>query len=81
MTNLGSSDAEDEPEDEDEEEEDEFDGVLLNLVPSWNTLSVALRDPTSLRFTKYLSASAGGSRWDCLLEAEVGAVEEEEEEE
>lgn len=77
-------DAEDRDEDEDDDEDDddeEFDGVLLNLTPSFNTLSVALRDEGVLHFVKYLNASAGGSRWDLVGEFGVGAVEEEEEEE
>ncbi|SNX83016.1 related to TPA1 - Poly(A)-binding protein involved in translation termination efficiency [Melanopsichium pennsylvanicum] len=67
--------------DGEEEEDDDFDGVLLNLTPSFNTLSVVLRDEGVMRFVKYLAASAGGSRWDIIGEFEVGAIEVEEEEE
>lgn len=66
---------------DDGEEDDEFDGVLLNLTPSFNTLSVVLRDEGVMRFVKYLAASAGGSRWDVIGEYEIGAIEEEDEEE
>ncbi|KAN0061740.1 putative component of NuA3 histone acetyltransferase complex [Thecaphora frezii] len=66
---------------DDGDDDSDFDGVLLNLTPSFNTLSVVLRDEGVLRFVKYLSASAGGSRWDVIGEFEVGAIEEEEEEE
>lgn len=34
-----------------------------------------------MKFTKYLCASAGGSRWDVVGEFEVGAAVEEDEEE
>jgi len=82
---------EEEEEDEDEEEEedeeigddgeDDDDGVLLNLTPSFNTLSVVLRDEGVMRFVKYLAASAGGSRWDVIGEFEVGSLEEEDDNE
>lgn len=68
-------------EDDGEEEDEDFDGVLLNLTPSFNTLSVVLRDEGVMRFVKYLAASAGGSRWDVIGEYEIGAIEEEEMEE
>lgn len=57
--------------------EDEDDGVLLNLTPSFNTLSLVLRDEKVMRFVKYLSAASGGSRWDLSAEFEVGAAVEE----
>ena len=67
-------------EDDGLEEDEDFDGVLLNLTPSFNTLSVVLRDEGVMRFVKYLAANAGGSRWDVIGEFEVGAIEEDEEE-
>lgn len=67
-------------EDDGLEEDEDFDGVLLNLTPSFNTLSVVLRDEAVMRFVKYLAANAGGSRWDIIGEFEVGAIEEDEEE-
>jgi hypothetical protein len=81
-----ANDAEDEEEDGEEEEEDggidsegDNEGVLLNLMPSFNTLSVVLRDEGVLRFVKYLAASAGGSRWDVVGEFEVGFLEQDDE--
>lgn len=68
---AGEGDDDDEME-EDEEEED--DGVLLNLTPTFNTCSLVLRDEGVMRFVKYLSASAGGSRWDLSAEMEIGAA-------
>ncbi|PWN46055.1 hypothetical protein IE81DRAFT_284553 [Ceraceosorus guamensis] len=67
-----------EEDDEDEDEDEDDDGVLLNITPTWNTLSIALRDEGVMKFIKYLCASAGGSRWDVVGELEVGAAIEEE---
>lgn len=66
-------------EEEDDDEEEDESGVLLNLTPTFNTLSLVLRDQKVMRFVKYLSASAGGSRWDISAEYEVGAAVVEEE--
>ncbi|ORY77590.1 Oxoglutarate and iron-dependent oxygenase degradation C-term-domain-containing protein [Leucosporidium creatinivorum] len=60
-----------------EEEEEEDDGPLLALRPGWNELSLTLRDAGVLKFVKYLSAKAPGSRWDVGGEWEVRMVEEE----
>ena len=57
---------------------EEFDGVLLNVTPSFNTLNVVLRDEGVMRFVKYLAACAGGSRWDVSAEFTAGAAEVEE---
>lgn len=75
---------EDEEEDDeamDEDEDEDFDGVLLNVTPSYNTLNIVLRDEGVMRFVKYLSASAGGSRWDIAAEYTAGAAEVEMDEE
>lgn len=61
--------------------EEEDDGPLLSLEPGWNRLHLVLRDPGVLKFVKYVSARAPGSRFDVSGEFEVSAVEEEEEEE
>ena len=74
-----------EGEDDDEmdvdDEDDDFDGVLLNVTPSYNTLLIVLRDEGVMRFVKYLSACAGGSRWDISAEFTAGTAEIEEEQE
>ncbi|KAJ3327586.1 hypothetical protein HDU93_001877 [Gonapodya sp. JEL0774] len=62
----------------DEASEDDDSGALLNLTPTFNTMSIVLRDAGVMRFVKYVSASAGGSRWDVVGEYEVGEVELEE---
>ncbi|PWN31266.1 uncharacterized protein FA14DRAFT_128472 [Meira miltonrushii] len=63
-----------ENEEDEADSEGEDDGVLLNLLPQFNTLSLVLRDEGVMRFVKYLSASAGGSRFDVSAEYEVGAA-------
>ncbi|KAK0527068.1 putative component of NuA3 histone acetyltransferase complex [Tilletia horrida] len=68
----------DEEEDDDDDDDEDFDGVLLNLTPSFNTLSVVLRDEGVMRFIKYLGAAAGSSRWDVVGEWSVGQLEEDE---
>ncbi|KAF8550492.1 hypothetical protein OG21DRAFT_410256 [Imleria badia] len=84
---ASASNAVDEDTDEDEEDEDE-DETLLTWQPHFNCLLLVLRDEGVLRFVKYVSAAAPGSRWDVCCEYEVGMVdgdeddsEEEEEEE
>lgn len=82
MKDGEAEEEEEEEDDEDEEEDDEdFDGVLLNLTPDFNVLNIALRDEGVMRFVKYLSSQAGGSRWDVNGEFICGAVEEESEDE
>lgn len=71
-------------EDEDaeaDEEADEDDGTLLTVQPGFNRLLLVLRDEGVMRFVKYVSAAAEGSRWDVCAEFEIGMVQEEEEEE
>lgn len=64
-----------------EEEEDEEDSTLLTVQPGFNRLLLVLRDERVMRFVKYVSASAEGSRWDVCGEYEVGMMEEQEEQE
>lgn len=67
--------------DEEEEEEEDDDGPLLSLEPSWNRLSIVLRDEGVLKFVKYVSGRASGSRWDIGSEFQVEGMEEESEDE
>lgn len=79
---MEQDDGEAEEEDDDVDmDEDEDDGVLLTLTPSFNNLSLVLRDEKVMRFVKYISASAGGSRWDVSAEFQVGAAVSDDEEE
>jgi hypothetical protein len=56
------------------------DGALLTLSASSNTLSIVLRDEGVMRFIKYVSARAPGSRWDISFEYDLPEDDEEEEE-
>lgn len=59
-----------------DEDGDEDDGTLLTVQPGFNRLLLVLRDEGVMRFVKYISAAAEGSRWDVCGEYEIGAVEE-----
>lgn len=45
-------------------DDEEDDGALLTVQPGFNKLLLVLRDEGIMRFVKYVSASAEGSRWD-----------------
>lgn len=64
------------PSDGSDAEDDEDDGTLLTVQPGFNRLLLVLRDEKVMRFVKYVSAAAEGSRWDVCGEYEVGMVEE-----
>jgi prolyl 3-hydroxylase /prolyl 3,4-dihydroxylase len=51
------------------------DGTLIVSQPSFNTLLLVLRDQGVLKFVKYVSAAAQGSRWDVAGEWEVGEID------
>lgn len=75
----GSDEIEDDQEGmEPPEEDDEEDSTLLTVQPGFNRLLLVLRDERVMRFVKYVSAAADGSRWDVCAEYEVGVVQEEE---
>ncbi|KAI0959594.1 hypothetical protein AcW1_004377 [Taiwanofungus camphoratus] len=59
--------------------DDEDDGTLLTVQPGFNRLLLVLRDEGVMRFVKYVSAAAEGSRWDVCGEFEIGLVQQEEE--
>ncbi|KAI6024447.1 nuclear protein [Pisolithus marmoratus] len=61
--------------DDDAKEDGEDDSTLLTVQPNFNCLLLVLRDEGVLRFVKYVSAAAAGSRWDVCGEFEVGMVE------
>ena len=56
--------------------DDEDDGILVSNAAGWNSLSIVLRDQGTLRFVKYVSASAPGDRWDFAGCVEVEGEEE-----
>ncbi|KAF9476977.1 hypothetical protein BDN70DRAFT_862390 [Pholiota conissans] len=66
-------------EDEDEEDEEE-DSTLLAVQAGFNRLLLVLRDERVMRFVKYVSAAAEGSRWDVCGEYEVGMMQMEDSE-
>jgi len=61
------------------DDDDDDDGTLLTVQPSFNRLLLVLRDEKVMKFVKYVSASAEGSRWDVCGEYEVGMVQAEDE--
>ncbi|KAF3933891.1 hypothetical protein ABW19_dt0203841 [Dactylella cylindrospora] len=40
------------------------DGLMLHLPANWNSMNIIYRDTGIMRFTKYVSRAAAGSRWD-----------------
>ncbi|OBA23412.1 hypothetical protein METBIDRAFT_29886 [Metschnikowia bicuspidata var. bicuspidata NRRL YB-4993] len=54
------------------------DSVLYTSQCRWNSLSLMLRDPSVLKFVKYVSINAKGSRWDITGQWNVKSNEEEE---
>jgi len=47
------------------------DGALLTMSAGYNVLSIVLRDEGVMRFIKYVSARAPGSRWDVSFEYDL----------
>ncbi|KAJ2779657.1 putative component of NuA3 histone acetyltransferase complex [Coemansia interrupta] len=56
----------------------EDESILLTTPAAWNTLNIAMREPGVVKFVKYVSASAPGSRWDISSEYQVSATEDDE---
>lgn len=53
---------------------DDDDNILFFQAPTWNKMTIVMRDSGALKFVKYISKSAKGDRWDIS-----GAFEVEEE--
>ncbi|KAK4049210.1 putative component of NuA3 histone acetyltransferase complex [Microbotryomycetes sp. JL221] len=70
-----------EGEEDQAQDEEEDDGPLLAFRPDWNQLSLVLRDPGVMKFVKYLSSRAPGSRWDVAGEWQIAMVEAEDDDE
>ena len=62
----------------DDTAENEDESTLLTVQPDFNRLLLVLRDEGVLRFVKYISAAAPGSRWDICGEYSIGMLEEDE---
>src|SRR5487761_1619412 len=56
---------------EESDEEEDDDATLLTVQPGFNRLLLVLRDEGVMRFVKYVSAAAEGSRWDVCGEFEI----------
>ena len=76
------------PDDEDDKEDDpavyraadpEDDSVLYSSQCKWNSLCLMLRDPSVMKFVKYVSINAKGSRWDMFCQWNVQSGESDEE--
>lgn len=61
---------------EDSEDDEDDEDTLLTVQAGFNQLLIVLRDEGVMRFVKYVSASAPGSRWDVSGEYSVGMIEE-----
>jgi Rps23 Pro-64 3,4-dihydroxylase Tpa1-like proline 4-hydroxylase len=64
---------------EDEDEDDpaiyksskDEDSVLVNTQACWNRFTLMVRDPSVLKFIKYVSFNAPGSRWDIAAQWDI----------
>lgn len=61
------------------DQNDDDDAVLLTSQAEWNVLSLMVRDKGILKFVKYVSGNAPGSRWDIAAEWPVEVEEDDEE--
>ncbi|KAH7196835.1 Oxoglutarate and iron-dependent oxygenase degradation C-term-domain-containing protein [Fusarium flagelliforme] len=43
---------------------DDDDNILFFQAPTWNKMTIVMRDSGALKFVKYISKSAKGDRWD-----------------
>ncbi|CAK7910021.1 prolyl 3,4-dihydroxylase Tpa1p [[Candida] anglica] len=56
------------------------DSVLYTSQCKWNSLCLMLRDPSVLKFVKYVSINAKGSRWDISAQWNVKDAEDDDDE-
>ena len=61
--------------------DNEEDSVLYTSQCKWNSLTLMARDSSILKFVKYVSINAKGSRWDISCQWNIKADKEQEEEE
>ncbi|KAF5241226.1 hypothetical protein FAUST_3908 [Fusarium austroamericanum] len=57
------------------------DNILFFQAPSWNKMTIVLRDSGVLKFVKYISKSAKGDRWDISGAFEVEEEDDDDDEE
>lgn len=55
------------------------DSVLYSSQCKWNSLTLIVRDPSVLKFIKYVSINAKGSRWDISCQWNVREQDEQDE--
>lgn len=74
---LNASDDEDEEDDPAiyRESDPNDDSVLYTSQCKWNSLCLMLRDPSILKFVKYVSVNAKGSRWDISCQWNVESLD------
>jgi len=75
------ADTEEQDKEADDEYDEEDDTKLLSVSASNNTLSLVYRDPGTMRFVKYVNATAPSSRFDVSLEYQVDDIDDEDDDE
>lgn len=77
---LGANDSDSEFEDDDpaiyRASDPTDDSVLYTSQCKWNTLCLMVRDPTVLKFVKYVSINAKGLRWDISAQWNIQAPDD-----
>ncbi|KAK9468994.1 Oxoglutarate and iron-dependent oxygenase degradation C-term-domain-containing protein [Lipomyces arxii] len=59
-----TDDSSEEESEDDSDDQEEDDAVLLTSQARWNVFTLVYRDTDVLKFVKYVSQNAPGSRWD-----------------
>eukprot|EP01026_Neomeris_dumetosa_P015103 TRINITY_DN156_c0_g1_i3.p1 TRINITY_DN156_c0_g1~~TRINITY_DN156_c0_g1_i3.p1 ORF type:complete len:151 (-),score=40.38 TRINITY_DN156_c0_g1_i3:244-666(-) len=59
------------------EKDDDDDGGVISCSACSNTLNIVLRDESLMKFIKYISYRAPGSRWDVSMQYKVDLTAEE----
>ena len=68
---TNNSEMETEGEFEEGEDEDEDSNDVMSVFANQNALSLVVRKPGYMKFLKYVSSSAPGSRWDIACEYKI----------
>ena len=62
-----------------DDDEDEDGGIVLSISPTFNTLTLTLRDDGTMRFIKYVSSNAPSNRFDIATSYSVEYSDDEDE--